>query len=181
MLPGTDWEPPIKGPLLDVPVQRETIGGMLVAAGTWAVNEYAFKPYVYRGTGEDQFPETPERPAPPPKSKAVTVEDWRSRERANEVARIKYRARKERQARQRAESRRRRLDLNLINTVRTVLDPPDPRYDRLVMHPEVGDDPDDEPQAEQYQAAPYRNLRPAAGWRPMLVSDIDELLAEIGE
>jgi hypothetical protein len=50
-----DWfSPPLTG-LSDVPVERDTVGGMSVTC----TYPDLFKPYVYRGTGEDQFPETP--------------------------------------------------------------------------------------------------------------------------
>lgn len=63
------------GPLTDIPIERDSIGAMSVTSPM-----DRFKPYIYRGTGFDQFPETETpvsrratkkvKPKPKPKPKA---------------------------------------------------------------------------------------------------------------
>lgn len=48
----------------DVPLHRDSVGAMGLGIGS-QMPARVVKPYVYRGTGEDQFPETP----PPPRKR----------------------------------------------------------------------------------------------------------------
>lgn len=56
--------------MADVPIERDSIGAMAVAAGVLAPYRHgAFKPYVYRGTGVDIYENVVPLPAPKPKRK----------------------------------------------------------------------------------------------------------------
>ena len=163
----------------DVPIHRPSVGAMAVTTGSQMPPKIT-RPYVYRGTGEDQFPETDQEriDLSPPKVEAPTVEEYRQRQResekarAREVARMKRNAKKRKSAQWAVEARERReaqreaamLDeirravvrghkRRKIKTVKTILDPP-----------------------RQYRA----HVRPAPEWRPLAGADLDRLLDEIG-
>jgi hypothetical protein len=128
------------------------------------------KPYVYRGTGEDPFPETGIDLSPPePKPVAPTVEEYRARERerASEVARMKRIAKRKRE--------------RYVTTVRTRLDPPTPVFldDLDINAPDPKDGLPAPVHLSQWQAKRQEKPRPAKGWKPLAGADLDELLNEI--
>lgn len=146
-----DWVPP-------PPRHR----GMWLAAGAPFIStniDLPFKPYVYNGTGEDQFPETcPDyRPKPPPKPKRVplTPEEKERRKQQALKARARRIAKREKQeARWREQAAKRRAE-----------------QEEFIRQ-----------QVEAHRAARLANQpRPADGWQPMTGADIDALLDEIGE
>lgn len=133
------------------PVPR--IRGVGLANGQ-PVEYRPFRPYVYRGTGLDQFPET------------VTDEEIERKERNREVARMKRvaKANRERELQahyldmerarravaREAERIARQIRHSKVVTVQTILDPP----------PEP------------------RQIKAAAGFAPLTGADIDDLLGE---
>lgn len=186
--------PPLRLVLLDVPAHRSSIGAMGVALGSQMPAEYAEpKPYVYRGTGEDEHPEWDldyKKPKPLPKprkaakpykrytprpeyyarlKKAYEEETRAINEAADLVEQEELQAKRERR-RKPVETRRTLLDINDASTWGNRLLPQHP-----VPLPEVGED--DPPPAPTYRKPP----RPAPGWKPMTGTDIEQLLDEIGD
>lgn len=132
------------------------------------------RPYVYRGTGEDQFPETAP-PPPEPKPKGLTAEEYttRERERKREVARMKRAAAKRRQ-------RYRPVDIEDTATWGNW------RHFKPVPEPVFLDNLDIEavPIETPEPALPpplrwQRPSRPAPGWKPLAGADLDSLLDEL--
>lgn len=142
------------------------------------------RPYVYRGTGEDQFPETTPLP-PPAEPKGLTAEEYKTREkeRKKEVARMKRAA-----AKRRLRYCRPVVDIEDISTwgnrkpkpvyldhldIEPFKPEPEPVYlDRIEVEPE----PEPEPKP---WVPPRRPARPAPGWQPLAGADLDSLLDEL--
>jgi hypothetical protein len=156
------------GSTLDVPIERPSVGGMALAAGSQMSR--TIKPYRYRGTGVDQMPEAdPDwpyknaRPEPKPKPKP------RKRRKRKPVGR---------QPRQRLT-----VDIADISTWGNGFKPePECRggcgdggvfVDGYCLYC-----------AEALTAPPLppaKPLRPAKGWQPLSGNDLDAALSEIGE
>lgn len=157
-------------PFTDVPVQRPSVGAMAVTTGSQMPSKIT-KPYVYQGTGEDQyekqFPET-EQPKP-------TKAELRERARCKTVARQR-RADKARATRERNRQRREKER--------------EEHRARLEAKRAAGWVPGDEGRAAQAQrraeraaereaarqARLARAPRPAPGWKPMTGADLLDAL-----
>lgn len=130
------------------------------------------KPYVYRGTGEDQFPETAPPPEPP-KPKAPTAEEYRTRERerAREVARMKRAAAKRRQR------YRPVLDIQNTSTWGNWRKPPFKPEPEPVFLDDLDIEQESPPEPPPPEV-PRKPAHPAPGWKPMTGADLDSLLDE---
>jgi hypothetical protein len=138
-------------PMPDVPVERSSVGAM-----GWMGNPYpdrfleTFKPYVYRGTGEDTL--TPELNMPGPLAKP--------------------RKPKPRLAQNRRKPKPRRKHYHRHTWVYT----PPPVY----VEPEPEPEPLDEGEKfPAYVPALPTVLRPAPGWEPTSGAELEALLEEM--
>lgn len=152
----------------DVPVHRESVGAMAVTAGSQMPPKMP-KPYVYRGTGEDQFPET-RMWGGDPKPKPTRAEQAEAR-------------------RQKKEARQRRADRLRTKRERER----QAHRDRIDAKRAAGWKPGDEGRAamakrrardaaerEARRKAAFAHApRPAPGWQPLAGDDLDALLAEL--
>lgn len=152
----------------DVPVHRPSVGAMAVTSGSQMPAKIA-KPYVYRGTGEDQIPETRAwggEPKPKP-TKAELAEQRRKKQVARQRRADRLRAKRERdRVRREAEREANRL--------------------RIEAKRAAGWKPGDEGRAAAAQrraaraaergaareARAARRIRPAEGWKPPTGEDI---------
>lgn len=157
----------------DVPIHRPSVGAMTITQGSQMPAKIV-KPYVYRGTGEDQFPETVEPPAPP-KSKGLTVEEYRTRERerAKEVARMKRIAKRRRENKwaREAQARARAAKQFKVEHTPVYLDD----LDIEVAAAEAAAKAESVPAPIQMNTW-RRSPRPAPGFKPLVGADIDDLL-----
>lgn len=153
------------GSLADIPIERESVGAMGLGAGGHKPSH--FVSYVYRGTGEDQFPETlidPDAPAPapPPPPRKPTKAQIEKRQRDNEVARQRRADRLAARQRYHAEWEARQLEQRLQS---------------IAARGAMLDQGKSERQAErETRRLSNRTPRPAPGWKPLIGSDILELL-----
>jgi hypothetical protein len=138
--------PPV-GSMADIPIERPSVGGM----GMNAVPMPRFKPYVYRGTGEDQYPQyDPDyRPKPPPKPKPEPRPERRP----------KPKPKRKRKPRPKGP---RHLHCWA----------PMPEW----FYPKA----EPEPNPFEHLNLP-KPMRPSPGWKPLSGDDLDAMLNEIGE
>lgn len=156
----------------DVPVDRPSVGAMAVTTGSQMPAKIS-RPYVYRGTGKDQFPETAAWGGDP-KPKPTKAE-------IQERARKKRVARQRRADRLRAQRERNRQYREAEKAAHRA---------RMAAKRAAGWKPGDEGRAtlakrraeqaaERERIKAERRLnapRPAKGWQPLKGEDIESLL-----
>lgn len=153
------------GACLDVPVHRDSVGGMALGSAT---NEHLFRPYTYRGFGVD----------------LLTPELGEDMARAEYEAKPKPKPRKKRKRMTHAQVRekiyqprlgdRRHPEHHLYYKSDPQPFGPEPEpvdLDALMTELDSG------PELERWSKP--KIVRASPGWQPMTGSDIDSLLAEL--
>lgn len=159
----------------DVPIHRPSVGAMAVTTGS-QMPARVDKPYIYRGTGEDQFPETRDwggDPKPKP-TKAQLAEKRRLAKVARQRRADRLRAKRER-ARQRREREREAHRLRLEAKRAAGWIPGD--EGRAAAAKRRAERAAEREAARQARLA--RAPRPAPGWKPLTGDDIDDLLNDL--
>jgi hypothetical protein len=160
----------------DVPIHRPSVGAMAVTTGSQMPPKIS-KPYLYRGTGEDQFPETQGWGGDPKQrpTKAELAERRRKKQVARQRRADRLRAKRERN-RQRRE-REREEHLARMEAKRAAGWKPGDEG-RVTLAKRRAERAAEREAARAARAA--QAPRPAEGWKPTSGADIDDILSEIG-
>lgn len=153
----------------DVPVHRPSVGAMAVTTGSQMPAKIS-RPYVYRGTGEDQFPETD--------YETQRERERRERKRRQERERRAKEQRAKRVAAERERNRQRREREREAHRARVAAKraagwkPGDEGRATLAKRRAEQAAERERIKAERKALAP----RPAKGWQPLKGEDIESLL-----